>query len=189
MQPGAVISPEAYLAFDAVAEERHEYWHGQLVAMAGETYNHSAVKDDAVAALREHTSCDVLSAGLRVRAPGYGREHYAYPDGLVVCGEMSFDEATQPPTLLNPTLLIEVASPSTRARDFADKLEAYFRLESLVEYWILKANRPYIAQYERHAEGIHMRMIPGMEQEIHSTALGVTVPLRAIYRRVRYETD
>ena len=115
MQPERAVTPEAYLAFDAEAETRHEYWHGEVVAMAGESYAHNAVKDDLVAALRQRPACDVLSSGLRVRAPGYGRASYAYPDVVVLCEPPAFDEATQLPTLLNPSVLVEVTSASTRA--------------------------------------------------------------------------
>ena len=184
MQTEALVTLAEYLAFEAEAEVKHEYWHGRIVAMAGETYNHNAVKDDLVAALRQHATCDVLSSGLRVRAPGYGRENYAYPDGVVMCSQKQFDETKNPPTLLNPTVLIEVASDSTRSRDFADKLEAYFRLESLQEYWIVEADRPYVVRYERRDGRILVHMIPDLDQPLQSDTLGVSLPLREIYRRV-----
>ena len=100
---------------------------------------------------------------MRVRAPGYGRENYAYPDGMIMCEEKHFDNTTQPPTLLNPTVLIEIASESTRSRDFADKLEAYFRLDSLKEYWIVDADQPHVVRYERASEpypGAHDSPVP-----------------------------
>ncbi len=184
MQTDALVTPEEYLAFEAEAEIKHEYWRGRIIAMAGETYNHNAVKDDLVAALRRHSTCDVLSSGLRVRAPGYGRENYAYPDGIVMCGQKRFDETTNPPTLLNPTVLIEVVSDSTRSRDFADKLEAYFRLDSLQEYWIVEADRSHVVRYERREGRILVQMIPDLDQSLQSEALGVSIPLREIYRRV-----
>ena len=183
MQPERAVTPEAYLAFDAEAETRHEYWHGEVVAMAGESYPHNAIKDDLVAALRQRSGCDVLSSGLRVRAPGYGREHYAYPDAVVMGAPATFDEAT-PPTLLNPSVLVEVTSESTRGRDFSDKLEAYFRLESLQEYWIVEADRPYLLCYERTGGGLLVHMVQGAEGTLESAALGVAIPLREIYRRV-----
>lgn len=184
MQTDTFAPVTAYFAFDAVAEQRHEYWHGQIVAMAGETYNHNAVKDDLIAALRQRTTCDVLSSGMRVYAPGYGKANYAYPDGLAICTEKQFDATTQPPTLINPTLLIEVVSDSTRSRDFADKLEAYFRLDSLQEYWIVESDRAYVAQYVRSEGRISVRMIPDLDQELHSEVLAISIPLREIYRRV-----
>ena len=184
MQPRRLISPEDYLVFDATHEGRYEYWSGEVVAMAGETYNHNAVKDDLVAALRQRSTCDVLSSGLRVRAPGYGRENYAYPDGMVICSDKEFDKATTPPTLLNPTVLIEVVSESTRSRDFSDKLEAYFRLDSLVEYWIVEPDRPHVVRYERREGNILVHMLSDLEQALTSVALDVTIPLRDVYRRV-----
>ena len=96
MQTDALVTLEEYLTFEAQAEVKHEYWRGRIIAMAGETYNHNAVKDDLVASLREHAMCDVLSSGLRVRAPDYGRENYAYPDAVVMCSQKQFDTLSRP---------------------------------------------------------------------------------------------
>ena len=66
MQPDALFTPEEYLAFEAGAEVKHEYWYGQVIAMAGETPNHSTVKDNLVGALRhQRPSCIARSAGVR----------------------------------------------------------------------------------------------------------------------------
>ena len=185
MTPAALTTPEEYFARDATAEGRCEYWHGQIVAMAGETPRHSAVKDNVVAALREGLPhCTARTSGLRVRAPGYGRTHYAYPDGIVVCGEERFDTTTSPPTLLNPLLLIEVTSDSTRSRDLADKLDAYFGLDSLAEYWIIDPDHPYVLAYQRAAPGVLVQFVRGLDAVLQSKVLGVSIPLATIYRRV-----
>lgn len=101
-----------------------------------------------------------------------------------MCAPKTFDEATRPPTLLNPTVLIEITSESTRSRDFSDKLETYFRLESLLEYWIVEADRPHVLHYERTEGGVLVHMIQGAEQTLKSAALDIAIPLRELYRRV-----
>ena len=184
MQPDHSVTPEEYLALEAEAEVRHEYWYGRVVAMAGETYNHNAVKDDLVNALRRLSDCDVLSSGLRVRAPGYGRDNYTYPDAVVMCTPKQFDETTRPPTLLNPTVLIEVTSDSTGNRDSTDKLDAYFQLDSLLEYWIVDPDRPLALHFVRSDGGDLVHFVRGLDQTLGSDALGVAIPMREIYRRV-----
>lgn len=184
MQPEALLTPEEYLAFEAVAEIKHEYWHGRVVAMAGETPNHSTVKDNLVDALRnQRPDCIARTAGVRVRAPGYARDNYAYPDGLMVCGEERYDASAQPPILLNPTLLIEVASDSTRSRDTTDKLDAYFLLDSLQEYWIVEPDRPYALRYVRTRGGILVHFVRGLDQTLRSDTLEVAIPMEAVYHR------
>ena len=185
MQSSALLTPEEYLAFEAEAEVKHEYWHGRIVAMAGETPNHSTVKDNLVDALRnQRPECIARTSGLRVRAPGYGRDNYAYPDGLMVCEEERYDASANPPTLLNPTLLIEVTSDSTRSRDTTDKLDAYFELDSLQEYWIVEPDRPYALRYVRTKGGILVHFVRGLDQTLSSETLDVAISMEAVYHRV-----
>ena len=185
MQSSALLTPEEYLAFEAKAEVKHEYWHGRIVARVGETPNHSTVKDNLVDALRnQRPDCIARTAGVRVRAPGYGRDNYAYPDGLMVCGEERYDVSANPPTLLNPTLLIEVTSDSTRSRDTTGKLDAYFELDSLQEYWIVEPDRPYALRYVRTKGDILVHFVRGLDQSLSSDTLDVAIPMEAVYHRV-----
>ena len=66
MQSSALLTPEEYLTFEAEAEIKHEYWHGRIVAMAGETPNHSTVKDNLVDALRNQRP-DCMARTVRTR--------------------------------------------------------------------------------------------------------------------------
>ena len=183
----ALVSIEEYFRLDAQSDTRLEYWNGHVVAMAGETRNHAVVKDDAVRSIeRQRPDCLAVTASLRVVAPGYGRQNYAYPDGILVCGEEQYDHA-QPPTLLNPTLLIEVTSSSTKALDLDDKFEAYFKIESLQEYWIIDSDRVYVRRCVRIEKGVLITPIQDVEAVIESAALNLTVLLTDIYRRVDWD--
>ena len=187
MQADVLFTPEEYLAFEAVAAVRHEYWHDRVIAMADETPNHSTVKDSLVDALRrQRPACIARSAGVRVRAPGYGRENYAYPDGLMVCGEEHYDTSANPPTLLNPLLLVEITSDSTRSRDTIDKLDAYFQLESLQEHWIIEPDRPFVVRYVRTKDGIVVHVVRDLDQTVTSEMLDVAIPTETLYHRVAF---
>jgi len=178
------VSLEAYFQLDAESEARLEYWGGQIVAMAGESRNHAIVKDDVIRCIeRQRPDCLALTAGLRVYAPGYGRQNYAYPDGLLVCGEERYDD-NQPPTLLNPALLLEVTSPTTKSTDFDDKFGAYFKIESLREYWIIDPERAYVRQCIKAQEGVLVRLVQDLTANLDSEALGLSVPLAEVYRRI-----
>ena len=76
--------------------------------------------------LRERP-CNVYSSSLRVRV--YPTGLYTYPDVIVMCGEEQFlDESND--TLLNPVLIIEVLSDSTKDYDRGQKFENYRTLTS-----------------------------------------------------------
>ncbi|GAB5519981.1 MAG: hypothetical protein RhofKO_22320 [Rhodothermales bacterium] len=72
-------------------------------------------------------------ADLRVRLSDL---RYVYPDSIGVCDPPKYTNE-KPPSLLNPTLIIEVISPSTGDRDRSEKLEAYTQLESVQANWII----------------------------------------------------
>ena len=102
----------------------------------------------------------------------------------MVCGEERYDVSANPPTLLNPTLLIEVTSDSTRSRDTTDKLDAYFELDSLQEYWIVEPDRPYALRYVRTKGDILVHFVRGLDQSLSSDTLDVAIPMEAVYHRV-----
>ena len=189
------MTVEEYLAFDAAAPEgmRYEYWDGDVIpvhgydddlqAMAGASLSHNQITVNLAAALHGPMSARGCRAGagdLRVRM-GEGR--YGYPDLVFVCGtpEVTGDS---PPVLLNPTLLVEVASPSTAGRDRGRKLGAYAHIASLAEYWIVESDAAEVTRVVRTADGWALRFAAGLDAVLASDALGVSVPLADVYRLV-----
>ena len=201
MQPYPFVSESEYFALDARAPEgvRLEYFGGIVYcngqpyipelaeAMAGETEEHSRVKDNVFLALQERLpdGCRAYTAGMRVRAPGYGKREYAYPDVIVTCGALHFDESHSPPVLLNPVLLVEVLSRSTQSHDYITKEKAYFRVASLREYWIVDPERPHVRRHHRSGEEEGGIVRIDFEHENDAVAGeipgGINVPLAAFY--------
>ena len=195
------MSVEDYLAFDAAAPEgeRYEYWDGEVVpvhgydetgtvAMAGASLNHNQIVSNLVAALHGPMTargCRSGAGDLRVRT-GEGR--YGYPDIVYVCGEPEVTDDV-PPVLLNPTLLVEVASPSTVGRDRGRKLTAYTRIEGLEEYWMVEPDRAEATRVVRTADGWALRFTFGLDGILGSEALGVSVPLADVYRLVALDAE
>src|SRR5581483_9299846 len=102
-----------YLAIEREAEFRSEYYVGEMFAMAGGSREHAKITLNVGSSLngqlRERT-CDVYTTDVRVQVD-IGSA-YVYPDVVAVCGEQLFLD-TNVDTLLNPSVVIEVLSPST----------------------------------------------------------------------------
>ncbi len=95
------------------------------------------------------------------------------PDALVRCGEPLPDDAVQ---IVDPMIVVEVLSPSTRARDAAAKLEEYFRMPSIRHYLIVKTeNRSVIHHRLDNDRSIATRILRGGELELALPGLRVTV--------------
>jgi len=143
------VSYAEYLAIDEASELRHEYVNGTVVAMAGGTVEHVRIIGQVQFLLRlalAGKSCGVLASDARVRVRAADRA--AYPDVLVVCGEIHKDP-DDPHAIANPTVLIEVLSDSTAAVDREDKNADYRRLASLREYVLISQRERRVELYRR----------------------------------------
>lgn len=120
-----------YLAHEAASNVKHECLDGQIYAMAGGTPSHaalaSAVSGQLYAQLRGGP-CRIHSSDLRVRVLATGLA--TYPDVTVVSGPRELDPEDEN-TVINPTLVVEVLSPSTEEYDRGEKLEHYQRIPAL----------------------------------------------------------
>src|SRR5438128_1688312 len=115
-QPRNKFTVEEYLDFERSAEERHEYFDGDIIAMAGEKLPHGIVSSNLVVIIGSQlkgTPCFVVTKDTKVRS-GLGlvslkstKGTFSYPDLLVVCGEPEFFDEHQD-IIMNPTAIVEV---------------------------------------------------------------------------------
>jgi Uma2 family endonuclease len=145
-------TPEQYLERERTAEFRSEYISGEVFAMAGASFDHGIIISNVTRSLNtqlEDEPCIVILNDLRVQANVTGP--YFYPDIVVVCDEPRFGDDRQD-TLLNPTVIIEVLSPSTEADDRGEKFVYYRRIPSLQEYVLVSQNTPRIERFVRQGD-------------------------------------
>jgi len=143
------FTPEEYLALERQAATKSEYWNGQVYALAGASENHVLIVANMVSTLVTQVKgrpCKVYSQDMRVKVSAAGL--YTYPDVVVVCGKAQFEDRHRD-TLLNPTVLIEVLSPSTETYDRGTKFAFYRSLESLTDYLVVAQDSPQIEHYAR----------------------------------------
>ena len=152
VEPKRQLSVQEYLRVERQVETRNEYLDGEMVAMTGGTLRHGLIIGNLVGELKrllKGHSCQVVPNDLRVRIPS--ANVYTYPDVVIVCGEPLLEDAYAD-TLLNPTLLIEVLSPTTEAYDRGKKLRWYQSLDSLSEHLLVSQSSPLIEQYVRQQD-------------------------------------
>lgn len=118
------LTPEQYLEQERKATFKSEYYQGGTFAMAGASRRHSLIVTNLISEFApklRHRACEVHSSDLRLCVNSTGL--YTYPDVVVVCGEPTFAD-DQKDTLLNPTVIIEVLSESTKDYDKGPKVSA-----------------------------------------------------------------
>jgi Uma2 family endonuclease len=146
--PEPRYTPADYLARERAADHKSEYYQGQIFAMAGASLAHNLIAKNLIRRLDEALEgrdCLVLPGDMRVKCP---TGLYTYPDVVIACGDTQFDDK-QRDTLLTPTVIIEILSPSTEAYDRGKKFEHYRTIPSLKEYVLIAQDRVSIAKFLR----------------------------------------
>jgi len=119
---------------------------------------------------------------MRVRVSSTGL--YTYPDVVVVCGEPQFLDDRRD-TLLNPSLIVEVLSPSTEAYDRGRKFEHYASIPSLSEYLLVASDRIHLDLYARQTSGQWLlTSANGPEGALDLICAGCRLTASALYRDV-----
>jgi Uma2 family endonuclease len=146
--PVRKYTPEEYLALERAAQQKSEYFRGEIFAMAGATLAHVLIVKNLSRRLDEafeKSACLVLPTDMRVKC---STGLYTYPDVAIACGQPQFEDARKD-TLLSPTCIIEVLSPSTEAYDRGKKFEHYRSIESLQEYVLIAQDRAAVETFVR----------------------------------------
>ena len=144
------ISEEEYDEMEELAAEKHEYFDGQVYAMAGGTNRHAVICANVTVAL--HTSlkgkpCRAVGGEQRVKIEATGLQ--TYPDALVYCPDARF-AGKGDQMLLSPVVVIEVLSPRTEKYDRAGKWFHYQQLPSLRDYLLVTQSFIRVEHFHRH---------------------------------------
>ncbi len=108
---------------------------------------------------------------------------YTYPDVAVACDGPRFED-DEVDTLLNPTLIVEVLSPSTERYDRGKKFAHYERIETLREYVLVSQDAVLVERFARQDGGWLRTLYRRRDDLLPLASVGIEVPLRAIYARV-----
>ena len=183
----AYITPEDYLAFERKAEMKHEYCNGQIYAMSGASRKHNLVTGNIFGELRTQLkgrTCEVYTGEMRVLVDTARSYAYRYPDVVVACEAPRFEDDVFD-TLLNPTVIVEVLSPSTAARDRGEKFDDYRQLASLQEYVLVAQKEVRVSHYLRQGSQWILSELRERDEVLRLMSIHCALPLRDIYEKVK----
>ena len=179
-------TPEEYLALERKADCKSEYVNGQVIAMAGASRIHNLIAGNFYREVSQQLRgrpCEAYISDMRVKVSHTGL--YTYPDVVVVCGEIRFEDVDND-TLLNPTVIVEVLSASTEAYDRGEKFAHYRRLESLQEYLLVAQDKVRIEYYVRQGAQWILSEASTLDETVHLAAIDCDVVLRDVYDKVQF---
>jgi Uma2 family endonuclease len=170
-----------YVAHEAASNVKHEYLDGQIYGMAGGTPSHAALAS-AVSGLLfgqlRGGPCRAYSSDLRVRVLATGLA--TYPDVTIVCGERQLDPEDKN-TVTNPTLVVEVLSPSTEEYDRTEKLDHYRRIPALRQVVIVSHDERRLEVWTRGDGDAWTRAEAREGGAVELAAIGARLDVREVY--------
>ena len=175
---------EEYLTLERSAAYKSEFHDGQIYAMTGASREHNLVSGNIYRELSlqlKKRPCEAYINDMRVKAAEANSYHN--PDIAVACGTPQFEDA-QVDTLLNPTVLIEVLSPSTEAYDRGGKFAHYRKISTLREYLLVSQDQPSIERYKRQGDVWILTEAVGLEASVPLESIDCVLSLREVYDKV-----
>jgi Uma2 family endonuclease len=168
------LSPEEHLAWERAQERKHEYFDGEVYAMAGGSPRHNYLCSVVNARLIAATKCFVFTSDQHIRSR---ERRYVYSDVSVVCGTPIVEHDD---VIVNPTLIVEVLSSETEQYDRGLKWDGYQTLPSLTDYVLVSQDRAHIEHFARAADAKWLYTAVGEGERITLTT-GVTLDVDAIF--------
>lgn len=161
---------------------RLEFWDGVIFDIAGGSPRHSAICANIIGVLRAQLRggpCRAYDANLKVRSTVVNRATYA--DATVVCGPLEIDPADKTgQTVLNPSVLIEVHSPTTVSDDTGPKLDCYRTIASVRMIVLVAQDERRIKLHERHPDG-RWSETAHTGGVVELAAVGCSLPVDEVY--------
>lgn len=176
------VSIEEYLTFERGSQEKHEYYKGEVFAMSGAGPRHNIIFSNLFGEIVQKLKgkgCQPFGSDMRLHIPE--STLFTYPDISIYCG--SLNDELEEDNAINPTVLIEILSPSTRDYDRGGKFKLYRQIPTLKEYVLVDTESVLVEAFRVNQSG-HWELVEYKVLDdiltLHSVSLSVA--LKEIYR-------
>lgn len=183
-----VYTPDEYLDFEVDSELRHEYIEGEIVPMTGGTPNHNQIALNLSGSLNfalKRQPYRVFVTDQRLWIPR--KRIYTYPDVMIVEGELQLQEGRRD-TILNPLMMAEVLSPSTRSYDKDEKFAAYRTISTFREYLLIEQSKMHVEHYVKNEQKRWtFSEYDDAEEVVSFNSISFQITLADLYDKVEFE--
>ncbi|MBX3240950.1 MAG: Uma2 family endonuclease [Chitinophagaceae bacterium] len=176
------ITPAEYLEWERSAPEKYEYYRGEVFAMAGVGKRHNKIYSNLfgrLAARLAGNACQPYGSDLRIHIPE--NTLYTYPDISIICHDI-VDEETSDEYAVEPAVIIEILSASTKNYDRGDKFRRYRDIPSLKEYILVDSESIAVEAFHINAAGHwELEEYRSIKETLTIRTAGLMFPLGDIY--------
>jgi Uma2 family endonuclease len=163
---------------------RHEYFRGEIFVMAGGTPEHNTIALNVAAAFHgalTGSPCRAFGSDQRIATPS---GLYTYPDVSIVCGPLQLT-GERLPSLVNPVVLVEVLSDSTRDYDRGEKFDLYASIAPFRDHLLIEPARVHVEHRSREANGEWTSVVKeSIDDRVSLTSVSIVLPLARIYENI-----
>ena len=182
------FSIEEYLEMENAADEKHEYYKGEIFAMSGAKVPHNRISTNLLVALAiklKGKSCEPFGSDSRIHIEA--NTLFTYPDISIICGEvMTLNNDDY--NVLNPTVIVEVLSKSTKNYDRGEKFKLYRDIPTLREYILVDSKGIHIEVFRLNDNGHwELEEYKSLDDNVLIKAINETIALTEIYEGVEIE--
>jgi len=176
------LSIEEYLQFEKESVEKHEYYRGEIFAMAGASDSHNWIFTNLLVGLANKLkggSCRPYGSDMRMHIPE--NTLFTYPDISIYCGPAQPTDFDQE-SFLHPTVIFEILSPSTKQYDRGEKFMLYRDIPSLKEYVLVDSESIRVEDFQINEKGfweLHDYKLP--DDNVFLPSLQISISLKEIY--------
>lgn len=188
--PGRQYTLEEYLEREKRTVHKHEFYNGYLQRMSGAKYQHNLIAANVIRLLGNAVEqlsevYHVLNSDQKIYIAA--ENIVLYPDALVICQAPIFWNERED-LILNPLVIVEIASKSTRSYDRGEKFLLYQLIPGLREYVLIEQDKPKMESWFRQdADTWKTAVATGNDATLPIQALGILLDLNAVYRHITFE--
>ncbi|OIN59206.1 Uma2 family endonuclease [Arsenicibacter rosenii] len=171
-----------YFELEETSEIRHEFYKGEVFAMAGTSLNHNDIVDNTKRIIKDTFApqgCRTFSESVKLEV--IRDVYYPYPDIMLTCHP---DDVQAQFVVRQPTLIVEVLSKSTADHDRSFKWQQYQRMPSLMHYLLVSQYEYHIELYSRNVHFWKYEVFDKPDQVLSLEHIALSLPLSAIYENI-----
>ena len=185
-----IYTAEEYLVMEEHSLEKHEFYHGKIITMPGATFTHNLIATNTATgltiALEKANQENFLVCNSDTKIHISSIQSFVYPDAVIVCEIPEFYEGRKD-VIVNPLLIVEVASPSTARHDRTKKFWYYQSLPSFKEYVIIEQDFPFVKAFCKTAAHTWMDTdAHQLESSVYLKSINCSIELKRIYKGVKF---
>lgn len=184
------VTVEEYLQMEETSDERHEYFDGEVFAMAGTSFAHNEISANVQGAIWQFLQgkrCRIYSNNLKVHVKT--KSAFVYPDLAIICNGPVFLEGRKD-IVTNPSVIIEILSPFTQDFDHGKKFMFYRQIPTLREYILISSMEVLAEKFVREESGAWtLTEYKRMEDKFSIDTIGYQTTLADLYRDVMFENE